>query len=139
MQLNPVPPPGPLTLTRERGRVALRLVCVPMGRDLAVTLDGGDRSHIGAVAVSQPRPSHGEGGGLSATTSVITLPGHKEDDLARAMASRLAAGLDAVVCAACGIHLDRIRPDELKDVLELAEDLTSEALDRLRECRAGTG
>jgi hypothetical protein len=122
----------PLTLTRERGRAALRLTCVPMGRDLAVALAGGDRPHIGAVAVSQPRPSHLEDGGTSATTSVITLPGHKEDDLARTLAARLASELDVTVCVACGIHLDRIRPEELRDVLELAADLADELLNQLR-------
>ena len=120
----------PMILTAQRGRVALRMTCVPMGRDLAVTLCGGD-AHIGAVAVSQPRPSHEVGGAVSATTSVIALLGHKEDDLARTLAGRFAARLDAVVSVACGIHLDAIRAVELKDVLEMAEELTGEAISRI--------
>jgi hypothetical protein len=107
------------------------MTCVAMGRDLAVILCGGDRAHIGAVAVSQARPSLEAGGGTSASTSVITLPGHKEDDLARAIAARFAARLDAVVTVACGIHLERIRPEELQDVLDLAEQLTARALARV--------
>jgi len=103
-----------------------------MGADLTVTLAGGDRPHLGAVALSQPRPSGLEGGGASASTSVITLLGHKEDELARSMAARLASGLGAAVCVACGVHLDRIRAQELEDVLELAGELTLEALARLR-------
>ena len=120
--------PKILTLGRERGRVAIRMTCVPMGRDLAVTLCGGDQAHIGAVAVSQSRPSHEPGAPTSATTSVITLPGHKEDDLARAIAARFAARLDAAVTVACGIHMDAIGKGELKDILEMAEELTVEAL-----------
>ena len=137
MQLTPLPPPDAgadpaiLALARARGRVAVRLTCVRMGRDLAVTLSGGDRPHIGAVAVSQPRASLREGGPRSASTSVITLPAHKEDDLARAVAARFAAALDAVVTVACGIHLDSIRPEEFKDVQELADELAGEALARL--------
>jgi hypothetical protein len=111
--------------------VALRLTCQPLGRDLAVTLSGGDRAHIGAVAVGQPRPSGREGGAAAATTSVITLPGHREDELARTLAARFAAALDAVVCVACGIHLDGIRPEELAEVQELAEELAGAALARL--------
>lgn len=139
MQLTPLPSdgagtePAPLVLARARGRVALRLTCVAMGRDLAVTLAGGDRPHIGAVAVSQPRPSLREGGPRSASTSVITLPAHKEDDLARAVAARFAAALDAVVTVACGIHMDDIRPEEFRDVQELSEELAEEALARLRK------
>jgi len=124
--------PMPLVLTRSRGRCGLRMTCLAMGRDLAVTLDGGERPHIGAVAVSQARPSLQEGGGTSASTSVITLPGHKEDDLARAIAARFAAALDAVVCVACGIHLDQALPAELRDIQELAEELAAEALGRLK-------
>jgi hypothetical protein len=120
----------PMVLTAGRGRLALRMTCVPMGRDLSVTLCGG-RAHIGAVAVSQARPSLEPDGGTSATTSVIALPGHKEDELARAIAARFAARLDAVVTVACGIHLDGIRPEELKDVQDLAEQLSAEALGRL--------
>ena len=121
-------PRPPLVLTRRRGRVELRLVCVAMGRDLSVTLDGGDRPHIGAVAVAQPRPSHRGGGRISATTSVIALLGHLEDELARSTAHRLASGLDATVSVACGIHLDQAGPDDLREVRELAEELATELL-----------
>ena len=124
-------PAEPLTLTRARGRVALRMTCVPMGRDLAVTLCGGDRAHIGAVAVSQARPSLEPGGATSATTSVLALLGHKEDDLARGLAARFAARLDAVVTVACGIHMDAIRKGEFQDILEMSEEMAAEALGRI--------
>ncbi len=121
----------PMVLTAQRGRIALCMVCVPMGRDLAVTLAGGDLSHIGAVAVSQSRPSHRPEGGTSATTSIIALPGHKEDDLARNLAARFAAQLDAVVSVSCGIHMDQIGQGDLKDILELSEELAARALTRI--------
>jgi hypothetical protein len=123
--------PAPLVLTARRGRASLSMTCVALGRDLAVALGGGE-AHIGAVAVSQPRPSHRPGGGTSATTSVIALPGHKEDDLARTLAARFASALGVVVTVACGIHLDDARPEELQDILDLAEALAGTALARLR-------
>jgi len=121
----------PMVLTLQRGRIALTMTGVAMGKDLAVTLAGGDQAHIGAVAVSQARPSHLRGGGTSATTSVITVPGHKEDDLARAIGARLAARLDAVVCVACGIHMDNLAQGELADIQAMAEALTAELAARL--------
>ena len=132
MAAHPTPRSQPLVLARQRGRIALRLVCVAMGRDFSVSLDGGDLPHIGAVAVAQPRPSH-RGGGRSATTSVIALLGHKEDELARSVANRLAAGLDATVSVACGIHLDQAGPEDLQTVMDLAEALAAELLARLSE------
>ena len=125
----------PLVLTRQRGRIALTLTCVALGRDLSVTLGGGDRPHIGAVAVAQPRPSHRGGGRISATTSVIALLGHKEDDLARALADRLASALDATVSVACGVHLDQAGPEDLREVLELARELATELLAIADEAR----
>jgi len=121
----------PMSFRAERGRIALCMTCVPMGRDLAVTLCGGDQAHIGAVAVSQSRPSHVPGGPTSATTSVIALLGHKEDGLARNLAGKFAARLDAAVTVACGIHMEAIAPGELQDILEMAEELATRALARI--------
>lgn len=120
-------------LNLRQGRIRIELAWTRAGRDLSVTLSGGDRPHIGAVALSQPRPSHVEGGGTSASTSVITLPGHKEDELARSAAARLASALDANVCVACGIHLDGIRPEEIAQVREMAGELVEQLVDKLRE------
>jgi hypothetical protein len=122
---------SPIILEAGRGRTHLRLGATPMGRDLCVTLDGGDQPHIGAVALSQARPSH-RGEGLGASTSVLTLLGHKEDDLARTLAARLAVAVDGTVCVACGIHLDAIQPEELQEVAARVEQLTLELLEQLK-------
>ena len=121
----------PIVLTLSRGRLALRMTCVRLGGDLCVTLAGGEREHIGAVALSQPRPSLEGGGAVSASTSVLTLLGHKEDDLARELAAMLASRLGAVVCLACGIHLDGITGDELAAVPDLARALAETLAERL--------
>jgi len=110
----------PLTLTASQGRVTLRMTCVAMGRDLAVTLSGGDRAHLGAVALAQPRPD-----GAGATTSVLAVLGHREDELARSLAAELAARHRALVTVACGIHVDAITPEELAAVLALAAELST--------------
>ena len=113
-----------LTLAARRGRITLRLTATRMGNDLCVTLSGGDQAHIGAVALSQAGPSL-DG---SPSTSVLTLAGHREDDLARALASRLAESLRATVCVACGIHVDGIRPEEFQAITDLAGQLGQELI-----------
>jgi hypothetical protein len=112
-----------IRLEARRGRIHMILAAQPLGRDLAVTLSGGDREHIGAVAVCQG----------SQPGSVMTLPGHREDQLALEVASKLARHLDAVVSVSCGIHLDAITSEEIQAVLELAQDLTRSLLDQLPE------
>ena len=120
-----------IELSLARGRIALRLTAERLGADLAVTLAGGDRPHVGAVAVSQPRADAG------ATTSVVAILGHREDDLARQLAARLAAATRGVVSVTCGIHVDRITPEEIEDVRRMGEELADELLELLAKPTAG--
>lgn len=120
-----------ITLTASRGRIRLTLDVRRLGRDLNVSLYGGDAAHIGAVALAEPRPSLRGDGGVSASCSVLTRCGHKEDQLARHAALTLAARLNAVVCVACGIHIDGIAPEEISVVLELAEEMLDKLPDKL--------
>ena len=69
----------------------------------------------------------------NATTSVLTLRGHREDELAERVAARVASRMETTVCVACGIHVEAIRPEELTEVLAMAEDLTEHLLERLRD------
>ncbi len=111
------------------------IVLVPcrMGQDLNVSLSGGDRAHIGAVAVSEPRPSSQDPSRTSATTSVITLGSHKEDVIARAVSRRLAARLGVTVTVACGIHFDDLHSEDIPRIQHLVDGL----IDRLITILAG--
>jgi len=107
-----------------------------LGDDLVVTLGGGTRSHVGAAAVAQPRPSLKGDGTVSATASVIALLGHKEDELARWAALRLASQLNAVVVVTAGIHVDNATPDQIRQLdaaaRGLVEELATELVRRLK-------
>ncbi|BDU76091.1 prenylated flavin chaperone LpdD [Mesoterricola sediminis] len=120
-----------LRLEASKGRLTIQLTCVPMGRDLVVAIAGGGLPHTGAVALAQPRPSLEDGGRRSATASVLALLGHKEDELARAIALELAARLGTTVTVACGIHLDAITAAERADVAGLTADLARELAEAL--------
>ncbi|MEN6603836.1 MAG: proteasome assembly chaperone 4 family protein [Bryobacteraceae bacterium] len=109
--------------TETYGRVTLEAVPVPMGNDLCLVITGGDRPHLGAVALAQVRPSLEDSMKVSASTSVLTVPGHKEDLLARSAAQSLAARLNRTVVVCCGIHVDAILTDELCFVEEAIERL----------------
>ena len=101
----------------------LRLRCVRTGDDLCLILSGGEREHIGAVAVAQPRPSLADTARTSATASVITLPGHKEDILARELSLKVASVLNVAVCVVCGIHIRNPTPAMLEEVVEASRGL----------------
>lgn len=117
-----------LTFYATDGRVHLTLAAQLLGAHLNVSLFGGEKPHIGAVAVAEPRPSLSNPTEISTSCSVITRLAHKEDELARSVASTLARELNTVVCVACGIHLPDISPDEIRLVLRLCEALTKELI-----------
>jgi len=118
--------------TETYGRVTLEAVPVPMGNDLCLVITGGDRPHLGAVALAQARPSLEDSSKVSASTSVLTVLGHKEDILARNAAQCLAAGLNRTVAVCCGIHVDAISPDELRFVEEAIERLCAFVIEHSR-------
>ncbi len=89
------------------------VVAVNMGLDLSISVSGGDRPHIGAVALAISRPSLSDSDRTSATTSVLAITGHKEDELAKMIAHGLASSLSCNVSVSCGIHMNKINPDIL--------------------------
>jgi hypothetical protein len=101
---------------RQEGDMPYQVVisAVPIGDDLVVLVWGGEKPHVGAVAVGVPRPSLENSEITSATTSVYALVGHKEDDLARMMAQKIASTLKRNVILTAGIHVDNISADGIK-------------------------
>jgi len=86
--------------------LVLEARAVSIGGDILVYIWGGDRPHIGAVAAAQPRPSLADEKRRSATCSVLTYLGHKEDEVVKLVAEHLSAVLDTHVVVTAGIHWD---------------------------------
>lgn len=104
------------------------LEAVELGGDINISLHGGDRGHIGAVALAQPRPSLADPQRTSASTSVITICGHKEDRLACSVAEQVASATNSVVAVACGIHVDKADAEQIGAIGESVEHLVEELL-----------
>lgn len=122
-------------LERQNGRIVLRFQLMWLGTDICLTVTGGDRPHLGAVAVAQLGESFIEAGKLTATVSNITLLGHKEDGMARNLAGRLAAAVSANVVVCCGVHLSGITPDEIQAVLIMGDEMLDEMIQYIHELR----
>lgn len=108
-------------------RILIRAVLI--GDDLVVIVGGGTHPHVGAVAVSIPRPSLADPRVTSATTSVFALVGHKEDDLAKAMAEEIASVLQKKVVMTVGIHVDDISPEGIAVVKSNCRQAIAKLLD----------
>jgi hypothetical protein len=112
----------PMVCRAEAGRIRLCLTSHFQGEDLVVTLHGGDRPHIGAVALARP----------GAPAEHLELPGHREGPLAERLAREMAEALELRVSLTCGIHLDAILPEEIQAVQAMAEELAREMIRSLR-------
>ena len=102
-----------------------------IGKDLLVAIWGGEKPHIGAVSLAQPRPSLKDPKDTSATASVICMLGHKEDELAKAISEVLAATLNTPVVVAAGIHWDNIDEEGIRSVTRNSEILVDLILKKI--------
>lgn len=119
-----------MILARGSGRGWLQVRGLWSGPDLTVTLSGGSHPHIGAVALAQPRPSLRGDGSRSATVSVLTLPGHLEDEVARWAAHLLAVRAGGTVVVTAGMHVDQATPAEITALVAEAKALVTAWADR---------
>lgn len=107
---------------RQVGRIQLFCGLSRLGADLFAILFGGE-AHIGALALAAP----------GARTDCIAAPGHREDEIARALADHIARALNCRVAVACGIHYDNITKSEIAIVGQLAEEMGDLAISALRK------
>lgn len=121
----------PLSISVKDGRFFLQARVFLIGPDLMVSLWGGTHPHIGAVALALPRPSLRDATKTSATSSVLTVLGHKEDETVKAVSERLAAAFNKKTVVTAGIHWEHLKPEEIKQIIGLTEKLTQKIIDRL--------
>lgn len=103
-----------------------------LGKDLNISIFGGDKGHIGAVAVAQARPSLADPDLTSASTSVITLVGHKEDRIACKVAEQIAIEINGVVSVACGIHVNQATAEQISAICRVVDQLVEKLIIHIR-------
>ena len=95
------------------GRTLVRLSWRRWGTDLYVHIGGGE-VHVGAAALA------GRTAGGKPYAETLCVAPHKEDRLALAAAEKLHAATGVNVCVTAGIHVDKITPAEISEVMQNA-------------------
>jgi len=103
-----------------------------VGEDVVVAVGGGERPHVGCVVLAVPVPSTLKPGRWSASCSVLTIPPHKEEPIARGVAVRLAQELGRVAVVTAGVHDDAIDRVGIEEYLALGQQLSEDLVKRLR-------
>jgi hypothetical protein len=109
----------------------LEAKAVRIGPDILVYLWGGERPHIGAVAAAQPRPSLADPDRTSATASVLSYLGHKEDGVAKDMAEAISAHFNTNSVVTAGIHWDNLPVDGVQTVIRRCQEITDKVIEAL--------
>ncbi len=123
---------GRIYVRTENCLYQIEAEAVRIGTDILVYIWGGDRPHIGSIAAAQPRPSLEAPSRVSATASVLTYPGHKEDALVKDAAELLAAELETCVVVTAGIHWDNLDETGIRSIETLCRDLIQGLLKKLK-------
>jgi hypothetical protein len=115
----------------KQGKFKINAAIREMGPDILVAVWGGTFPHIGAVGMAQVRQSLKSAEETSATSSVFTFLGHKEDELAKPLAEEITRKLARNAIVVAGIHWDSLTDDEIKTVGKLCQKLTANIIKKL--------
>lgn len=105
-----------LELSVGTGKFKLKALINFSGKDMNISVVGGEVEHIGAVALAQPRKSLKDKSKLSATASTICVIGHKEDVLAKKMAEEVSKKFDCIVVCSVGIHVEDATIEDITEI-----------------------
>ncbi len=113
------------------GRSLTASVCLA-GVDIVITVGGGARPHIGTVVLAQPHPSSPvPTERFSVSSSVLTIPPHKEEAIARPIAEAVCRTTGRVTVVTAGVHDDDLDRSGIESYLRLTQQMATELADRL--------
>jgi gallate decarboxylase subunit D len=114
-----------------RGRFEVTALVYELGVDCLIILYGGTRPHIGAVGLGQVRPSLRDPDKISATSSVFTYVGHKEDIVAKAFSEELTRKLGRNTVVVAGIHWDDLSEEDIEAIRDVCRILSDRIVNEL--------
>ncbi|MFX1496710.1 MAG: proteasome assembly chaperone 4 family protein [Promethearchaeota archaeon] len=96
-----------------------------IGDDLLLTLTGGNKPHIGAIALAIPYKQ-------TSSASLLSVYGHKDGEIAKPIAEKVSKKLHKNVVVIVGIHLDNATENDIKNLIDNSYSEVDKFLD---ECR----
>ncbi|PAF45774.1 hypothetical protein [Helicobacter sp. 11S02629-2] len=93
------------------------------GKDLSLSIYGGDKPHIGASSLAFLNPKTKD-----IEVKTIEIPTHKEALLSEKLALSLSQSLKVSVEVNCGIHLDSIEKSTIDDICTIVLESDKEVI-----------
>ncbi len=104
-----------------------------VGEDLVIAVGGGEKPHVGCVVLAQPGASKSHPGEWTASCSVLTIPPHKEEPIARSIATRVSEAFGRVTVVTAGVHDDNLDADGIAVYMRLGGELADKLVIHLSE------
>lgn len=101
-----------------------------VGSDLQVVITAG-KAHVGATAFAVPCQTTAEG--VTASVSVMTAPGHRDDVVAGKSALELCKAMRCNVCVTAGLHIDHASQDEIMTLVNNTKESINILIKKLKE------
>lgn len=120
-----------MEIIEGKDKYKVKLVAVRSGEELTVIISGGEKPHIGAIGISIPRPSLKDSNKVSASTSVFTLVGHKEDELSKQIAENIAKITKKVTVTIVGLHIDKATPQDIEYLIQNTQKVVDKLIIKL--------
>jgi hypothetical protein len=119
----------------SKGHLRINGFVQKIGQDILISIWGGTRPHIGAIGMAIPRPSLKNSKRWSATSSIFTFIGHKEDMIVKKMSEKLAARVRRNVVVTAGLHWEGTTSREIKTIQNLTQKLSDQILKRMEKAK----
>lgn len=112
----------------------MKVSAVMTAKGVVVLMFGGEEPHVGSVAIAVPRSSLRDPTKSSSTVvSVYTLIGHKDNEVAKPVAERLARELNDVVVVIVGIHIEDATEEEIKKLMNNSHKVIEKLLENIKK------
>lgn len=115
-----------MRIKKELSFAVLVAEITPVGKDWLIILSGGEKPHIGCVVMAIPRLSLTGNGQMSATSSVMNVTGHKDEELCRFLAEQVAKKKEAVTVCTGGFHMDHMSKEQIDEVIQAVRNIAAD-------------
>jgi len=119
------------------GKYRVNSIGILTKEGVIVCVLGGEKSHVGSVALGIPRPSLRSPTEVSATSSVINIVGHKDDEIARPVAEKFARELQQVTAVIAGVHIDDANEDDITRLIDNSNRAAETLLEKMKRRLSG--
>lgn len=121
-----------IVFTCGEGRLSIQIQAILTGDGVAVFLTGGEKPHVGGVAMSVPRHPR-TASGQRPQTWVTPRSGHRDSDVATLVAEQLCRETGCCAAVIAGIHIDRASRQEIDALVQNSLEAARLLADRIKQ------